>query len=230
MTTVEEEHWDQRYIDDGTSGAGSIGDYRDLKWSIIDKYVPILQSVVDVGCGDLSFWERRDCVNYTGIDISATIIERNRILRPDWEFIWSNAETRVEGLSKETVFCFDVLFHIMNDESYLKILENLTQYSRNYIFIYTWINSPFQKTRLMKRLFTAVTKFKLFSVIRLVKRILSNNLTTDGEYQYFRPLERDFWIFEEKGYRLVDMVRHRDNIGAMYVFARTMDKVPDYKA
>lgn len=230
MTTVEEQYWDQRYINDGTSGAGSIGDYRDFKWSIIDKHVPFLQSVVDVGCGDISFWERRECKNYTGIDISRAIIERNRILRPDWEFIWSNAETRIEELSKDTVFCFDVLFHIMNDKTYLKILENLTYYSRNHIFIYTWISSPFRKTRLMKRLYTAVTKLKLFKAVELVKKILSKNLNTDGKYQYFRPLERDLWLFEEKGFKLVEIVRHLNNIGAMYVFARTMDKVTAQKA
>ena len=117
MTSVEEQYWDQRYIDDGTSGSGSIGDYRDFKWGIIDRYAPFLQSVVDVGCGDISFWERRDCIDYTGIDISGTIIKRNRILRPDWEFLRSNAETRIEELSKSTVFCFDMLFHIMNDET-----------------------------------------------------------------------------------------------------------------
>ena len=220
MTTVEEQNWDQRYIDNGTSGAGSIGDYRDFKWSIIYKHVPFLRSVVDVGCGDISFWEGKDCENYTGIDISKTIIERNRILRLDWEFIWSNAETRIEGLSKDTVFCFDMLFHIMNKETYIKILENLIYYSRNYIFIYTWINNPLRKTRRMKRLFTAVTNFKLFWAIELVKKILSKNKNTDGKYQYFRPLERDIWLFEEKGFKLDEVVRHHDNIGAMYVFKK----------
>jgi len=223
MTAVEKQYWDQRYIDDGTSGAGSIGDYRDFKWSIIDKHVSYLQSVVDVGCGDISFWENRDCENYTGIDFSKTIVERNRILRPDWEFICSNAETRIEKLSKNTVFCFDVLFHIMNDKTYLKTLENLTEYSRNHIFIYTWINNPFRKKRLMKRLYTAVIKLKPFRVVELVKKILSKNEDSDGKYQYFRPLERDLGLFEEKGYELVEIVRHPDKIGAMYVFTNTIE-------
>jgi hypothetical protein len=220
MATLEEQYWDQRYIEEGTSGEGSIGEKGDFKWSIIDKHVPILQSVVDVGCGDLSFWAKRDCNDYTGIDISKSIVERNRILRPDWEFIWSNAETSIEGLTKDTVFCFDVLFHIMNDETYHEILENLTHYSRNHIFIYTWIRRPFQKTRLIKRLLEAVVKFKPFRAIRLLKRILLSDLNTDGEYQYYRPLERDIGIFEEKGYRLAEIARHPDKIGAMYVFER----------
>ena len=224
MAAIEEQYWDQRYIDDGTSGAGSIGDYRNFKWGIIDRYVPFLQSVVDVGCGDISFWERRDCIDYTGIDISRTIIKRNRILRPDWEFLQSNAETRIEKLSKSTVFCFDMLFHIMNDKTYLKVLENLIAYSRNHIFIYTWINNPFRKTRLLKRLFTAVIKFKPFRAIELMKKILSKTPNTDGKYQSFRPLERHIWLFEEKGFQLVEIVRHPDNIGAMYVFASMMDK------
>ena len=220
MITSEEQYWDQRYIDGGTSGAGSIGDDRDFKWKVIDRHMLFPQSVVDVGCGELSFWEGRDCEDYTGIDFSKKIIEKNRILRPDWEFIWSNAETRNDKLSKNTVFCFDVLFHIMNNETYLKILENLTDYSQDHIFIYTWISNPLRKTRLIKRLFTAVTKFKLFRAIELVKKILSKNENTDGKYQYFRALERDIWLFEEKGFKLIEVVRHPNNIGAMYVFKK----------
>ena len=73
MTTVEEQYWDQRYIAGGTSGAGSIGDDRDFKWNVVDRHVLFLQSVVDVGCGELSFWEGRDCEDYTGIDISKNL-------------------------------------------------------------------------------------------------------------------------------------------------------------
>ena len=218
MTTVEEQYWDLRYLDNKTSGNGSIGDYRKFKWSIIDKYVPFLRSVVDVGCGDLSFWGERDCEDYTGIDISKTIIEKNRILRPDWEFLWSNAEKKIEGLSKNTVFCFDMLFHVMNNDSYYRILENLCYYSREYIFIYTWINNPFQKSRLIKRLFQTFPKLKLFKTIELMKKIISKNKYSDGKYQYYRNLENELGVFKKKGFDLIETIQHTDNIGAMYIF------------
>ena len=86
--------------------------------------------MVDVGCGDLSFWVERDCEDYVGIDISSTVIEKNREERPKWQFMYANAKDRVEGLRKETVLCMDLLFHVMDEDSFIKILDNLCHYSK----------------------------------------------------------------------------------------------------
>ncbi|MFX0141044.1 MAG: hypothetical protein ACFFDN_45820, partial [Candidatus Hodarchaeota archaeon] len=109
MEYIEEQYWEQRYFSGGTSGPGSIGEEKAWKWSLIDQFVPDLNHVIDVGCGDLSFWEGRDCADYVGIDISKTIIEKNIKKRPKWQFIHTNAEKRIDGLKKEVVFCLDVL-------------------------------------------------------------------------------------------------------------------------
>lgn len=76
------QYWENRYRKGGTSGAGSTGEYRKWKWGIIESYVGNVDDVLDVGCGDLSFWEGRDCPKYLGLDISPTIIEKDRQLRP----------------------------------------------------------------------------------------------------------------------------------------------------
>ena len=75
-----EKYWNKRYANGLTSGDGSIGCLKDFKWGIIDKYVGDIsqKSVIDVGCGDLSFWEGKDCDEYTGIDISNVVIEHNK--------------------------------------------------------------------------------------------------------------------------------------------------------
>ena len=226
-TSVEEHFWDQRYLEGGTSGLGSIGKIRDFKWSVIDKYLPYLHSVVDVGCGDLSFWEGRDCEDYTGIDISKTIIEKNKILRPDWSFICANSEKTIEGLKKEVVFCFDVLFHIMNTETYIQTLKNLCYYSKNYIFIYTWRNNPFKKYRQIKKFIKALFTFNVSKVLVTLKHVLSNNSFSDGNYQYFRFLENEIEIFNKYGFDLNEIVKYTDDIGALYVFKRARKTFPD---
>ena len=73
------EYWEQRYSKGDTSGPGSIGKAREWKWSIIDEEIPLIDSVIDLGCGNLAFWEGR-CPpkDYVGIDISPTIIRKNR--------------------------------------------------------------------------------------------------------------------------------------------------------
>ncbi len=155
------EYWDTRYrtkLHGGKSGEGSIGENRTWKWIQIEKFVDVSnRSVVDVGCGDLSFWEGRNCASYEGIDFSKTIIEKNRLIKPDWKFIQGDASNEFD-FAGEAVFCFDVLFHIMSDEIYFKILQNLAKWTKKWLFIYTWHKTKF------------------------------GDAPTDGNYQYFRPL------------------------------------------
>ena len=138
-------YWDNRYKTGGTSGCGSIGALRDWKWEIIKKYNPELTSVIDIGCGDMRFWEKQSLpADYTGIDISETIIERNKKKYPQGKFkVMSSAE--LIEFTAETVFCFDVLFHIMDFDEYIKTLENCCKYSTNFIFVYTWLINPLKK-------------------------------------------------------------------------------------
>ena len=138
-------YWDNRYKTGGTSGCGSIGELRDWKWGIIKKYNPELTSVIDIGCGDMRFWENQPLPkNYTGIDISETIINRNKQKYPQGDFRVSSS-TKVMEITAETVFCFDMLLHIMEKDEYVKTLENCCIYSEKYIFIYTWLINPLKK-------------------------------------------------------------------------------------
>ena len=146
-----EEYWEERYASGSASGCGSIGPSRTWKWDIINCYLPKIDRIIDVGCGDLSFWEGRSYKDYTGIDISKTIIERNREKRPKWNFIVSPAETYINGVTGECVFCLDTLFHIMDDGTFISILENLCYYSTKYIFIHTWFRNPLTIRKRVKK-------------------------------------------------------------------------------
>jgi len=221
MEVIEEQYWEQRYSFGGNSGLGSIGKDRDWKWFIIDKYVPKLKDVLDVGCGDLSFWEERSCLHYVGIDISKIIIKKNYNKRPDWKFIWSNAENRIEGLNKEVVFCFDLLFHIMNEKSFLEILLNLCYYSTNFIFIHTWGKNPFNKSSKIRQFKYQFKKFKFKNAFKTFATIINSRKNTDEKYQYFRPLEKYFYIFEDQGFKLIERINNPNKIGTLYVFKRS---------
>ena len=111
---MEKTYWDSHYARGGTSGSGSIGIHREWKWQVITSFLPHIDQVIDVGCGNLSFWEGRHCQNYIGIDISETIIRKNRTLRPEWKFFISSADHFLQGINSKCVFCFDLLFHIMD--------------------------------------------------------------------------------------------------------------------
>jgi ubiquinone/menaquinone biosynthesis C-methylase UbiE len=138
-------YWDNRYQTGGTSGCGSIGELRDWKWGIIKKYNPELTSVIDIGCGDMRFWDNQPLPSdYTGIDISETIIKRNKQKYPEGKFNVASS-TELLPITSDSVFCLDMLFHIMEKDDYIKTLENCCIYSKKYIFIYTWLINPLKK-------------------------------------------------------------------------------------
>jgi len=212
------EYWEERYASGGISGQGSIGASREWKWKVVNSYFPKINHVIDVGCGDLTFWEGRDCEDYTGIDISETIIKDNIKKKPEWNFIISNAETYLEGVNSEYVFCFDTLFHIMDDDIFTAILENICRYSTKYIIIHTWIRNPLSIRKQIKKVLLYMARGRIKQGLTTLTRSISTPYT-DGRYQYFRPLEQFIGIFKEYGFTLVEIRENPiDKIGAIYLF------------
>jgi len=156
--STDREYWESHYSSGGASGEGSVGDSREAKWRFISEYVDVRdKTVLDVGCGDLSFWEGKDCRSYTGIDFSESVVEKDRTIRPSWRFIAGDASAD-HHVSGQVVLCLDMLFHIMSDDSYRRVLANLAHWTEEWLFIFTWFRSPFGRR------------------------------ATDGRYQYYRPL------------------------------------------
>lgn len=132
-------HFENRYYKKLGSGKGSVGQLREFKHKILNQYLINYNKFrfVDFGCGDLSFWHGKPPKYYTGIDFARNIQKENAE-KFDREFITSNL-AEVKGLFGEVVICFDVLFHILDEEVYFKILRNICNTSSKWIFIYTWI-------------------------------------------------------------------------------------------
>ena len=183
---MEKPWWERRYGRGGVSGPGSVGRGRAWKWDVITSHIGELDHVVDVGCGDLKFWKGRDCHDYLGIDIACNIIAKNRVKRPRWKFICANAKDRQEKVKGIIVLCLDLLFHIMDTNHFVNILENLCHYSTEWIFIYTWSINPFTH---------GPNKEKWRKMGKTV---------TDDKFQYYRPLRRYMGIFKKQGFRLME--------------------------
>ncbi len=207
-----EGYWEKRYSGGGTSGPGSVGEHREWKWKVIDEVVGPLHSVVDVGCGDLSFWGARDCEKYVGIDASETIISRNRVRRPSWRFICAPAEIRQDVIG-ETALCMDVLFHILDDDKYDLILSNLASYSTHWLVVSTWYQNPFSENR--TGVFVAlVRQGKVEPAIRFA----FSDSTTDFTYQKYRAFESHLQALEDSGFRLIRTAKHPPCNG-LYIFS-----------
>jgi len=222
---MEKEFWEARYKKEGivfrdadgsridTSGRGSIGIVRAWKWKIIGemirKYSPelikpdskqIQSKIIDVGCGDLSFWDDESHTilveEYTGIDFCDTVIMENRGQDvKGWNFIASPAQILMDGLKAPVVLCMDLLFHVMDDMGFIKTLKNLCYYSEDLILIHTWKYNPF-------------------------KDMPPEKETGEGIYMKYRPLEAYFGIFMGRGFMLMEEILNPNKVGVLYVFKR----------
>jgi hypothetical protein len=200
--TVEKDFWNKKYSEGGISGRGSIGFYRNWKWNHITKTIGTkFSSLIDVGCGDLSFWNhpignkilKQKNFKYIGIDVSDNIIKRNRKFAPDFGFIVAPAHEEQPGLKASVVFALDLLFHIMNDEEYVMTLENLCNYTNQFLVVYTWNKNPFEL----------------------------QNVVTDGVSQYFRKLGDHSHIFSKNDMESIQGLKvPYDEYGKLYIFKR----------
>lgn len=217
LSTREERYWEGHYAAGGVSGEGSVGAIRQWKWDQIRSIVGDVDDVVDVGCGDLSFWDDRLPPIYTGIDISETIVAKNRERHPEATFIVADAAVP-QTVSGRIVLCMDMLFHIMDDGTYRGILTNLGQYSREWVFVYTWHNNPFEDRN--SRRYVArklIRKGRIFSSIKA-----RAGSATDFDYQTYRRFEDYAPLITDQGFSHVE-TRSEPAIerwGALYVFRR----------
>lgn len=128
-------YWNKRYKVGGTSGKGSIGQERSEKWDIINQYVDMTGlRVLDIGCGDLSFWEGRAIPeDYIGADVSDEIIRKNRQKYPTKKFIRSNGQN-LENIPVDVVLCLDVLFHLKKSD-FFELLKRLDTQDAKWLVI-----------------------------------------------------------------------------------------------
>ena len=196
-----DEYWNMRYQEGGNSGRGSIGKYRNWKWNKIHQVIGSFRDVIDVGCGDLKFWEHpiakimvkgQEGFKYLGIDISDFIINKNKVFAPKFDFICAPSHDKIPRRSP-VVLCLDLLFHIMDDGNFESTLERVCEASNQWIVIYTWRKNPFPHSE------------------------------TDFEYQYFRKLGDYRQIFVSNGFKL-----HKhfpvpyDHYGVLFFFKRVI--------
>jgi hypothetical protein len=208
--------WNEHYKQGGMSGEPE--DYkisRGWKQNIIKKYCDLSKdSIIDIGCGDLQFWDEKLPKYYTGVDISPTIVEINKNKYPDALFICSNAALTL-NISSDAVVCFDMLWHILDDDDYVKILQNMKKYAKTYIIIYTWNRNVFDQTTF---------KDKIRNVLYHIKNkesILVKPLDNDGGYQKYRNFLKIAKPILSPEFKLIKKYTNTHwTMGTMYIFKR----------
>ena len=128
----EKDYWNKRYHTGGSSGYGSYGEQLEKK---LDWITPLeYKTITEVGCGDFNFGKNlleRHPATYTGLDIAQIIIERNSNYYPEHRFL----EMGKEIPRADLILCVDVLYHILDDNEYKQMLNQLDKAWTKYLVL-----------------------------------------------------------------------------------------------
>jgi hypothetical protein len=136
-----QEYWEKRYKTGGNSGSGSYNQLAEFKADIINNFTATnnISSIIDYGVGDgnqllLINTENRQ---YTGIDVSPTIIEKCKKLFAEDTTKRFVLSSDVGQLQAELVLSCDVIYHLIEDRVYTDYMNKLFQMSTKYVIIYS---------------------------------------------------------------------------------------------
>ena len=124
--------WDARYSQNPAvgSGVGSRGltlvYKRELLRNAIDELLP--RSILDVGCGDLAVSHIVPEREYTGVDVSPVVVERNRHAFPTRRFVCADI-LELDNLESDVIVCLDLLIHVDDVDRYRGIVERLVRWA-----------------------------------------------------------------------------------------------------
>jgi len=121
-------YWEFRYRENRFSGKGSYGKFAQYKADAINLYIVKYQikNMIDLGCGDGNQLSLFCCSNYTGYDVSKTVIQKCKETYKDDKtksFFVLNKDTQIKKADL-CVSC-EVIFHLVENELYNKHLNML---------------------------------------------------------------------------------------------------------
>ena len=138
----EIDYFNSRSLKGHKSGWGSVGQWGELKRSMLDFIWPF-ESMLDIGCGDMiclssfkPFVNNR--FSYFGIDGSSSIIAKAREKYPLHLFYQATISELIKGdLNKkyDVIVCCDLLFHIIEEDLYEQFLSWLFGSSARHLLL-----------------------------------------------------------------------------------------------
>ena len=191
------EYWEKRYAVGGNSGDGSYGRLAEFKAAFINELIKEknIQSAVELGCGDGHQLSIIYYPFYTGIDVSATIIEQCKK-----KFGADNTKTfvvyqpgisnKVKTIQAEISVSLDVIYHIVEEKNYRQYLYDLFGLAEKYVVVYSTNFYKKETLHVLHRKFTDVTE--QFVNWKLVQHT-TNPFPGDGKQESMA----DFFVFEK---------------------------------
>ena len=134
----DEAFWNRRYKScPQGSGVGSRGEFAKVKLAHVQKCMKEeeIESIVDLGCGDLYWIKHLDTLKYTGVDFSQTVIAKNRQIKPKWVFKCIDFSEEEIDEKADLTICLDVLIHQPTFRQHNIVIENALKSSEKILLI-----------------------------------------------------------------------------------------------
>lgn len=145
-------YWDKRYMSNTNStGLDKTEEKKFFSFFNLLMRGRSFKSVIDFGCGDMRMLQgsRTMIERYVGVDASDVIIADHTFeYRENKGMTFYNTHSFFNRLTwdgvldAEAVLLFNVLYHVMNDEDYDRIIKMAMNKAEEYIYILTWIKEP----------------------------------------------------------------------------------------
>lgn len=141
-------YWEERYYYGGNSGRGSYGEDARIKSNFLNDTVQNynIENVIDIGCGDGNNLSYFNTMNYFGVDLSKTIIKKNKkkfindkskkfyLLGNNQEDILKNINQSINKINT-IIISFDVIFHLVEDKTYNDHLDFINNINASYCLV-----------------------------------------------------------------------------------------------
>jgi SAM-dependent methyltransferase len=214
------EYWNSRYVNGGSSGAGSYGQEALMKATIINHWVQQfgIRTISEFGCGDgANLLMYKIPIAYSGYDISPKAIEickeKTRKIPNSLKYEFTSDLKNLE-LSSHLMLCLDVWFHQTSDKDFLDMCDLLfNKFCGKYIIIYsTDTNSQFTTDGLPlaphmhpREVLSKIQEFPNWEVIYWISgiqvnywisgiQVNENGKVTDVQF----PSEKRFYLLRRK--------------------------------
>lgn len=139
------QYWERRYRSGMDSGEGSYGELAEYKARTLNAFVAErgIGSVIEFGCGDGNQLALARYPRYLGLDVSKAAIERCAARfagDADKAFLWydpAHALNLHAMLRAELTLSLDVIYHLLEDDTYRRYLETLYGAATRYVIVYS---------------------------------------------------------------------------------------------
>jgi hypothetical protein len=133
-------YWEDRYRRGGKSGAGSYNRLAVFKADVLNEFVASndIDSVIEFGSGDGAQLDLAVYPDYTGVDVSTTILDETRRKFADHEsmrFLHTSEVTPTD--QADLSLSLDTIYHLVEDAVFETYMKQLFDAAKRYVIIYS---------------------------------------------------------------------------------------------